>query len=397
MGGFATKIVIQAKKLHTMGPLGTIDNGLIFIEDGKIKAVGSEGSIAGGTEGATWLKAEVVTPGLIDAHGVAGLTGIYNVRADQDHDESSGPVQAALRATDGFNPQERLLRYLLSFGITAVHTGPSPSNPIAGQSGVFKTIGRNLRECTIRFPAAMLFTLGERPKAVYGEKHQTPSTRMGTAAVIRRALNGAKEYGLALTRWKESGKGNKPLFDANLEALLPVLSGELPAMFTAHREDDILTAIRLAREFGLRAILDAATEAYLVRDAVAKSGYPVIAGPGMLRIAALQTMNASLENPALLLEKRIPVALGTGYESYVPKTRVILFEAGMSSTYGMGFHHALRAITINAAKILGVDKRIDSIEPGKDADLVLFDGNPFEYTSHIQHVLVNGKPVFSRK
>lgn len=396
VGGVATKVIIRAKTLHTAGPLGSFDNALIMIEDGKIQAVGKEGALEI-PKGTRVLQAEVVTPGLIDAHGVAGLTGIYNVRADQDHDESSGPVQASLRATDGFNPKERLLAYLLSFGITTVHSGPSPSNPIAGQSGVFKTFGHNVDECTLRFPAAMQFTLGERPKAVYGEKHLSPSTRMGTAAVIRRALNRAREYGLALARFEKSGKGNRPAFDANLEALLPVLSGDLPAMFTAHREDDILTAIRLAKEFGLHAILDSATEAYLVRDAVARSGYPVITGPSMLRIAALETMNASLENPALLLEKKIPIALGTGYESYVPKTRVILFEAGMNSTYGLGFENALRAITIEAARILKVDDRIGSIEVGKDADLALFDGNPFEYTSHVQKVLVNGRVVHSRR
>ncbi|MEZ5989698.1 MAG: amidohydrolase family protein [Planctomycetota bacterium] len=396
VGGTTPPLVIKARLLHTMGGMGTIKDAVVFVQDGKVQAVGRLGALEL-AEGTRVLEAEVVTPGLIDARGVAGLTGIYNVGADQDHHEDSGPVQARLRAIDGFNPREKLLGYLLSFGVTAVQSGPSPTNVIAGECGVFKTYGDTVADCTLRFPSAMAFTLGEMPKEEYGERHLAPSTRMGTAAVIRKTLNEARELMARLERKPDEVGGKERERLLELEPLFPVLRGELPALFTAHREDDVLTALRLTREFSLRTVLDAATEGYLVRDVVAAAGVPVIASPAMLRLSGLERFNASLEGAALLVEKGVRVAIGSGFEGYVPKTRVVLFEAAVASAYGLGEEEALRAVTIEAARILGVDDRIGSIEVGKDADLVLFGGPPFEYVSQVDKVVVNGKVVHERR
>ncbi|MCZ6462850.1 MAG: amidohydrolase family protein, partial [Proteobacteria bacterium] len=184
--------------------------------------------------------------------------------------------------------------------------------------------------------------------------------------------------------------------DPGLEVLALVVRGELPAIFTAHRADDILTALRIAREFELDAVVAGATEAYLVRDELRAAGVPVLAGPVMERVSILERLNASYENPAFLKAAGIPFALRSGFESYVPKNRVVLFEAAVAAANGLGAEAALRAITLDAARLLGVDEDRGSIEPGKRADLVLFDGDPFEYTSHVSAVLAGGRLVYER-
>ena len=334
---------------------------------------------------------------------MVGLAGWYNVLADQDQDETTGPNQAELRAIDGFNPSEPLLAYLLQHGVTVIQAGPGRSNPIGGQAGIFKTHGSTVEAMTLRFPSAMIFTLGEVPKKTYGERKQTPMTRMGTAALIRQALLGAQSYAKQWQDYASSAddtsedKDHKaPDRDLKKEALAAVVQGELPALFTVHREDDILTALRIAKEFNLTLLLDAATEGYLVAPEIQQAGVPVIVHPSMQRISSLETSNTSLENAAILADAGIRIALQSGFESYVPKTRIVLFEAAIAMVNGLGFERALRAITLDAAQILGIDARVGSLEAGKDADLVLFDGDPFEYTSHIQTVILNGQVVYQR-
>jgi imidazolonepropionase-like amidohydrolase len=209
---------------------------------------------------------------------------------------------------------------------------------------------------------------------------------MGTAALIRKALVEAQNY--------DRKKADRNL---KMEALARVVKGEIPAVFTAHREDDILTAIRIGREFNLKLILDGATEGYLVADEIKKAGVPVIVGPVMIRALGLDRRNATLENAAILAGKGIPIAIQSGFEGYVPKTRIALFEAAVAASNGLGIERALAAITISPARILGISERVGSIEEGKDADLVLFDGDPFEYRTHVDAVIAGGTIVRQKK
>ena len=401
----AQTIAVSGKTIHTVSQAGTIQDGVILIQDGRIAQVGPAAEVMIPSEAERFV-AEVITPGFIDAHSVVGLSGWHNVLADQDQDETTAPNQAELRAIDGFNPADPLLAYLLRHGVTVIQAGPGHGNPIGGQAGIFKTAGTTVEAMTIRFPSAMIFTLGESPKKVYGKRKHTPMTRMGTAAFIRQALTDARVY---VTQWQEyktqetdtvekpeEKKKKAPDRDLKKEALAAVVQGQFPVLITAHREDDILTALRIAQEFNLTLILDAATEGYLVAPEILQAGIPVIVHPTMQRIRSPETTNTSLENAALLADAGIAIALQSGVEAYMPKTRLVLFEAAIAMVNGLGFERALRSITIDAARLLNIDKIVGSLDIGKDADLVLFDGNPFEYTSHIQAVILNGRTVYQR-
>ena len=223
---------------------------------------------------------------------------------------------------------------------------------------------------------------------------------MGTAEIIRKALLDAQNYRRKWEEWEKTEKkdpAKRPAHDLKLEALARVVEGKVPAIFVADREDDISTALRIAREFRLKPILAQATEGYLARDVIRRAGVPVIVGPTTQRMDALQTENATLENAALLADVGIPIAFSSGFEDYVPKNHVLLFEAAIAAANGLGRDRALEAATIGAARILGIADRVGSLEPGKDADLALFDGDPFEYTSHVEAVLVNGEVTYRRK
>lgn len=383
----AGDIAVRAERLYTAGPRGTLEDAVVLVRDGVVAEVGPVGEVSIPV-GVPVLNAAVVTPGLIDTHSVAGLAGIYNVAADQDADERTGPNQAGLRAIDGFNPREPLLAWLLAHGVTVVQSGPGEANPIGGLAGVFRTSGTSVETMTLRFPSALVFTLGEPPKATYADAKQPPATRMGTAALIRGALTAAQNG--------EEKKDEDAARDLNAEALQRVLSGEIPALFTARREDDIQTALRIGREFGLRVEIADGVDAYLMADALREASVPVHVGPVMERLGRVETVNASFENAAILADAGVPISFQSGYEAYVPKTRVVLFEAAIAAANGLGSQRALQALTIDAARRLGIDEQLGSLEPGKDGDLVLFDGDPFEYTTHVDAVIVRGTPVHRR-
>jgi imidazolonepropionase-like amidohydrolase len=403
MGAFGQKVAIVADKLYTCGGDHREGKpGVVLIEDGKIAGV-VEGSKP--PEGYEEMRAAYVTPGLIDAKTTAGISGEYNLPADQDQDEATDPNTADVRAFDSFNPSERLIEYINSYGVTTIQVAPGLSNPIAGQAAIFKTRGEKApgmtaEQMAVKQVSALVFDLGESPKAAYGARKKPPATRMMTAEIIRKAFNDAQAYAKKWDDWNKSEKkdaSKQPSHDLRLTILARVLKGEVPTIFNAYREDDIMTAIRIAKEFEIKTIISSATEGYLVRDAIKASGAQVLAGPTLERIAGLETMNATVENAALLEDVAIPVALMTGYESYVPKNRVLLLEAGVAAANGLGFDRALRASTIDSARILGISDRVGSLEKGKDADVVLYDGDPFEYTSHATAVLVDGKMTYQRK
>lgn len=377
----AQDLVIIADEVYTAGPQGRISNAAIVIDDGKISAVGPVAAMTM-PAGVVQRSAKVVTPGLIDARTTMGLSGAWNIAADQDHNEETGPNQAQLRAIDSYNPRELLVEFARRHGVTTAHVTPGDSNLIAGQGAIVKTSGKTVADALVRPVASMLFNLGESPKQTYGANDKAPGTRMASAAIIRQALLDAKHY---------AEHGADDGIDLALAALVPVVNGELPAVFSVHREDDIATAMRIADEFDLDLHLQYATEGYLMRDRIKASGAPVMAGPTLQRLEGLEAYNASLENAALMRAVGIPVVFSTGHEGYVPKQRVLLYEIAIAVANGFPATAAIEAATIDAARMLKIDQRVGSIEPGKDADLVLFDGDPFEYTSPIIAVYVNGQ------
>jgi imidazolonepropionase-like amidohydrolase len=374
--------VVLAGRAHPVHRPPILD-AVLVVEDGVIKAIGPRGKVAI-PEGLPVLTAAVVTPGLIDAHCSIGLSGATNTPADQDHDEKSGPEQAGLRVLDGFNPDEALLDFVRREGVTVVHAVPGRSNVLAGQTGVFRTFGRTAEAMTLRFPAGLLVNLGEQPKGAYSGK--APTTRMATAAMVRSAFAKAKAY---------AAKKEKPA-DLAMEALSRALAREVPVLFAAHRADDLRTALRLADELKLDARLELASEAYLMADLLAKSRAPVVLHPPMQRIGSGETIHSHVASAYYLSRKKVPFAIATGFEGYVPKTRVLRHEAAAAAVNGLGTDEALEAVTLRAARILGIEETHGSLAAGKSADLVLYDGDCFEHATHVTHTIIAGRVVWDR-
>jgi imidazolonepropionase-like amidohydrolase len=350
MNGHPSRFAVFAERIHTVVN-GTVKNGAILVEDGKIRYVGSRAGLELPAQTPV-LTATDVTPGLIDAHTVVPVTGELNIPADQEQDEHSDPNQAELRVLDSFNPREPLLQFLRENGVTVVHAVPGRANVIAGQTGVFRTNGRTAEQMTLRFPAGLLVNLGEIPKQAYTGR--LPTTRMGTASLVRTALAQARNNAQKRAAAKDPDK--RPPQNLKLEALELALERKVPVIFSAHRADDLGTALRLAMEFELRAVLDLATEGYLMADTIAAAKVPVVVHPTMQRIGAnMETLNTQLCNAAVLADQKIQTVIGTGFEGYVPKTRVLRHETAMAMVNGLGFERALRAITLDAARLLGVD------------------------------------------
>ncbi len=388
--GKGGRLAVFAERVHTVAN-GTILDGGVLVEDGRIRYVGSRAAFPA-LDGARVIRVRDVTPGLIDAHAVVGLSGLLNIPADQDHDELSDPNQADLRVLDGFNPNEPLLRFIREQGVTVIHAVPGRANVIAGRTGVFRTYGRSAEGMTLRFPAGLLVNLGEVPKGSYPGKF--PNTRMGAANLVRTALAQARANA---RKRRDATDDKRPPVNMKLEALEGVLDGKVPVYFSAHRADDLATALRLAGEFHLRPVLDLATEGYLIADLIASARAPVVVHPTMQRVgSSLETLNSYTGNAAVLAGHGVLVAVGTSFEGYVPKTRVLRHEAAMAMVNGLGFKRALRAVTLDAARVLEIADRFGSLETGKVADLVLYDGDPFEYTTHVVYTVIGGRVVYDR-
>ena len=384
-------MVIYNGIVHPMdGPV--LDRGFVAFEGGKLLAVGpmealphfppEEGLDAEGGH---------ILHGFIDVHCHLGLFGdALGFEAD-DGNESTDPCTPHLRAIDGVNPLDRGFREAREGGVTTVLTGPGSANPIAGQFAALKTDGRWVDEMVVRAPACMKFALGENPKSVYNERKETPVTRMATAAVIRENLAKAQEYQDKQSKAEEDPEEDMPDFDARLEALAPVVTGDLPAHFHAHRADDIATAVRIAGEFGLKLTVVHGTEGYLVADLLARAGVPVITGPCLTDRSKPELAGQSLENPARLRAAGVKVAICTDH----PETPIQYLPlcAAMAVRGGMEPEDALAAITRDAAQIAGLDRRVGTLTPGKDADIVVTHGHPFDWNGGIRAVFLNGKRV----
>lgn len=378
----AQDVAVRAEVLHTMeGP--AISDGVVVIRNGRITAVGPAASTAI-PDGIEVLSARVATPGLVDARTVVGLAGFMNQPHDQDQLDSSKPVQPDLRAIDGYNPDEELVDWLRGFGVTTIHTGHGPGAVVSGQTMVAKTWAKTADAAAIVPRAMIAANLG--PNALDREKG--PGTRPKQIALLRAALTAAGA--------PVPAKGDSPGAEKlDMQVWKDVLARRVPLMITANRSQDIMSALRLKEEFGIDVVIDGGAESYLLLDELREAGVTVLLHPTMARHYG-DLENASFTTAAKLREAGIPFALQSGYEGYVPKTRVILWEAGWAAANGLAPADALNAITIDAARAIGVSDRVGSLKIGKDGDVALFDGDPLEYATHVTSVVIDGR-VASRE
>jgi imidazolonepropionase-like amidohydrolase len=381
----AQSYAIQGETVYTMAG-NPITDGVVIVRDGRIDQVGPATRVRI-PSGMDVVQARVVTPGFIDAHSVVGLAGALNSPHDQDQLERSNPFQPELRAIDAYNAREHLVVYVSNLGVTTIHTGHGPGAIASGQTMIVKTTGGTINEALVDSVTMVAFTLGPSVSRNYSQV----GSRSRTIAMLRAEFIKAQEYKRKVDA--AGGDASKlPTRDLKMETMMAVLNREIKALITAQQVTEILAAIRLQEEFGFDLVLDGAAEAYLVLDQIKAAGVPVLIHPPMVRTSG-ETVNASWETAAKLHEAGIPFAFQAGYEGYVPKTRIVHYEAAIAVANGLPYLAGLEAITIGAARILGIDGRVGSLERGKDADLALFDGDPFEYLTNTTGVMINGEWV----
>jgi imidazolonepropionase-like amidohydrolase len=387
---------------------GTLEPGTVLVEGGRIVALGQEVVVPEDAEICD-ATGKVVMPGLIDAHCHVGLFPDGIGWEYSDGNELTDPITPHLRALDAVHPEDPAFKDLAPAGVTTILTGPGSGNLVGGQWICLKTAPKpSVEQMILLEPAGMKMALGENPKRVYGERKKTPSTRMGNAATLRAALVEAQNY---LDKWRryesslaeyeaktEAGEPDAealkpPERDLKLEALGKVLRREMKARIHAHRADDMLTAIRIAEEFNLDLTLEHATEGYKIADILAAKGIPVTAGPILFSRVKYELREMTPKNPGLMAEAGVKVGIQTDESSAV---KYLAINAALAVREGMSEEDALKAITINAAEIIGVEDRVGSLEVGKDADLVVFSGHPFEYRTVAELVLIDGLPVYQR-
>ena len=392
MGRVSTAIV-GARVVPVTGE--AIEGGTVLLDAGKIVAVeGPDFAVPAGADviDATgkWL-----LPGFIDAHAHVGLMEEAEGWAGRDGNESTKPVTASVRAIDAINPADQGFRDAIGGGVLAVNVNPGSGNPIGGQTVAVKCWGRVVDQMVLREPSGLKSALGENPKRTYGDRHETPATRLGTAAVIREAFVQAENYlaRLAAAEKQPASKREPVDRDFGLEALGRVLRREIPWRQHCHRADDIATAIRLSREFGYQLVIDHGTEAHLLADLIAAEDIPVIIGPLFTSRSKVELRNRSLANPGRLAAAGITFAITTDHP--VVPIHFLIHQASLAVKEGLDAQTAIRAVTINPARILGVADRIGSLEPGKDADLVIWSGDPLDVTSRAERAYSGGREIYA--
>ncbi|UWX96557.1 amidohydrolase [Arthrobacter zhaoxinii] len=357
-------------------------HGTVLVEDGRIRELGPDVVVPGDAEvldaGGQWL-----LPGLVDAHTHLGVHEEGEGWAGNDSNEMTDPVMAGVRALDAVNPFDTGFDDALAGGVTTANINPGSGNPIGGQAVALHTHGRYLEEMVLRAPSGLKSALGENPKRIYSDKKQTPSTRLGTAMVIRQAFMEAQNY---------LGKADPNMRDPHLEALAMVLRREIPWRQHAHRADDIGTALRLAEEFGYDLVLDHGTEAHLLADVLAERGVPVLIGPLFTTRSKVELRGRSMANPGKLAAAGVEISIITDHP--VVPINFLIFQAALAVKEGLDRDEALRAVTINPARVLGLADRLGSLEPGKDADLVLWSGDPLDVMQRALKVWIGGREVY---
>ena len=384
-------ILIKNAKIFTMAEK-VYEKGSILVDNGKIVEIGDE-VVAPLNAEVIDAEGKLVFPGFIDAHCHLGLFEDAIGFEGDDVNEMTDPVTPHLRAIDAINPMDKTFEEAIEGGITTVCTGPGSANVIGGTFVTIKTYGRRVDDMVLQEPAALKVAFGENPKRVYHSKHKSPSTRMATAAILREQFFKAMDYKNKLEKAKND-PDKKPDFDMKLDVLVKVLNKEIPMKAHAHRADDIFTALRIAKEFDIDIHLEHCTEGHLIADELVKEGKPIVSGPHLTHRTKFELKNKTFKSPGILSKAGIKVAIMTDHP--VTQVQYLPLCAGLAVRDGMDEMEALKAITIYPAQILGIGSRVGSLEVGKDADIVLFEGHPFETTSKATEVLIDGKVVYKR-
>ena len=386
-------LFIKNAKIKTMA--GTdIENGSILVENGKIKAIGKNLPEPSGAE-VIDAGGRLTTPGLIDGHSHIGLWGEATGSAGEDVNEMSDPVMPHLRALDAINPLDESFAKALKGGVTVAGTGPGSANAFGGTFSIIKLAGKRVDDMLVKADFAMKVAFGENPKRVYGDQKKSPQTRMAVAAIIRETLEKAKRYNEDIEEYEKSSRPEKkrPPFDAKLHALLPVIRREIPLKAHAHRADDIFTALRIAKEFDLKITIEHCTEGHLIVDELVKENKYVFVGPTFGSKSKVELKNLSFETAKALSDAGVNVSIITD-APVIPQGSLALC-AGFAVAAGMSEENAWKSITINPAEAMEVADRVGSLEVGKDADIVIFNGNPLkEIGASVAYTIVDGKVVY---
>lgn len=384
-------LLIKNGKVHTMTS-GVLDSADILVKSGKIVMIANDIDATSEMQ-VVDASGKHVFPGFIDAHTHMGLWEDGMGVEGADGNEETDPVTPHLRAIDGINPMDRNFKEALEGGITTVATGPGSANVMGGQFVVVKACGDRIDDMIIKDPAGFKIAFGENPKSVYGKDDRAPQTRMAIAALIRETLKKAVNYHEDMLDYVSDEEADRPEYDIKLDALIPLLEKKAPLKAHAHRADDIFTAIRIAKEFDLPLTLDHCTEGHLIADHIAKEGYPALVGPSLCERSKIELKNLDFKTAAVLSNAGVQVALITDHPvvpiQYLPLCAALATKAGMDE------QKALEAITINPARILGLGDRIGSLEEGKDADIVIWDGYPLDVKSVVSMTIVDGSIVYN--
>ena len=383
-----TMLIIQ--NAHILPIVGDeIENGSLLLDQGKIAAIGTKFPVPPEAE-VIDAQGRLVTPGCIDAHCHVGLDNEAMNWEGADFNEMVDPITPQMRAIDSINPLDEGLADAVQGGVTTVCTGPGSANVVGGTFAVIKLYGKRVDKMILKDPAAMKCAFGENPKGCYGKNGtKAPMTRMGTAALLRELLFKARRYR------DDKLSGKEPAFDMKLEAMLPVMAGEIPLKCHCHRADDILTAVRIAKEFGLRATLDHCTDGELIADELAEEDFPVFIGPSLGHKSKIELKNKSFTTPGVLNRAGPTVSIIT--DAPVIPLRYLPMCAGLAVNSGLDKAEAWKAITINPAVSLGVADRVGSLEPGKDADVVIWTADPLsEIGGEAWCTIIDGRVVYRR-
>lgn len=379
------------------GVINTVTNGIIhgdiLIENGKIIEIGTNISVSQDTQ-VIDANGNQVYPGFIDAHTHLGLWEDGMGFEGADGNEETDPITPHLNPIDGINPMERSFEEARNGGITSVCSTPGSANVMGGQCIAIKTVGRRIDKMVIKNPVASKIAFGENPKSCYGQEEKAPQTRMAIAAMLRETLKEAEQYLDAILMHEEDDENEKPDYDIKMESLLPVLRREVPFKVHAHRADDMFTAIRIAKEFNLRLTLDHCTEGHLIVEDLLEEGYPVVVGPSLSERSKIELRNLTFDTAGILSNAGMNVSLTTDHP--VIPLHYLPICAGIAVKHGMMYEKAIEAITINAAKLLGIEDRVGSLEIGKDADIVIWDNNPLEIQSNVLYTIIDGKIVYRK-
>ena len=374
-------LLVKNGILYTMESEEPI-NADLLVKNGKIAEIGKNIEVTDDVKiiDATGMN---VFPGFIDAHSHLGICEEKASAQVDESNENTNPIMPAVRGIDGINPMDSAFHNALASGITGVMVGPGSANPIGGQFAFIKTFGRCIDDMVVLAPAAIKIAFGENPMTNYGLNGNMPSCRMGTASLIREELFRAKEY------LKNEDNQQK---DFLLESYRDLFDGKIPLKAHVHRADDILTAIRIAKEFGLRLTLDHCTEGHLIAEKIAECGFPAIVGPSLASRNKKEVSQSDFKTAGILKKTGVTVAITTDHP--VSRIQYLPLCAALAAKEGLGEYEALKAITIDAAKICGVDNRLGSIKIGKDADFVIFEGSPFDIFSRVFVTIIDGKIVW---